>query len=167
MADPGPDADLDQPVDHLVEEADGARLEERRRARAQHLDRRELPGDPLLLGVEHRVQRAQPLEHVLDERRVVGDVPPRQRFAGDVDVGVDQPGRDDEPVTADAPRRFVPGLELGGLADRHDLVAPHGDGAVADDVAIRVHRHHVPTGDEQIDGFTFHGDLRRLPRRPG
>ena len=55
--------------------------------------------------VYDRVQRAQPHEHVLLERRVVGDVAAGQRLAGDVDVGVDHPGRDDEALAAAIARR--------------------------------------------------------------
>ena len=101
-ADAAADADLDEPVDHLVEEADRARLQERRRARLA--TSRRPPVAPTVAPRRrrvHRVQLAQPHEHVLLERRVVGDVAAGQRLAGDVDVGVDQPRRDDEVVAAD------------------------------------------------------------------
>ncbi len=103
---PTADADLGEPVDHLVEEADRAGLEERRGAAAQHLRGGELRGAPLVPLLVGGVELRQPHEHVLLERRVVGDVPAGQRLAGDVDVGVHHPGRQDEPVAAD-PRSAV------------------------------------------------------------
>ena len=104
-ADPGADADLDQTVDHLVEEADRARFEEARRTRLEHLDRGELRRQPFLGGGVDRVERAQPHEHVLVERGVVGDVAAGQRLAGDVDVGVDHARGHDEAVAADTAAR--------------------------------------------------------------
>ena len=153
------DADLDEPVDHLVEEADRARLEERRRARLEHLDRGQLRRQPLLGRRVDGVQPAQPDEHVLLERRVVGDVAAGERLAGDVDVRVDQPGRDDEPLTAGAHGIGMLRREVGRLADIDDPVAVDDDRAVADDVARGVHRHDVGTGDQRF-GHTANLDVR-------
>ena len=123
VADATADADLDQPVDDLVEEADRAGLEERGRARLEHLDGCQLGRQPLLLGGVDRVQRAQPHEHVLLERRVVGDVPAGERLTGDVDVGVHHAGRDHEPIAADGLRRRCSRASRSvRLADVDDLV---------------------------------------------
>ena len=125
----------------------------------QHLDRRQLRRQPLLGRRVHGVQRAQPDEHVLLERRVVGDVAAGQRLAGDVDVRVDQPGRDDEPLAADACGVGMLRREVGRLADVDDPVAVDDDRAVADDVARGVHRHDVGTGDQRF-GHTANLDVR-------
>ena len=72
LADAAPDAGLDEAVHHLVGEADGARLQEGGGARLEHLHRGQLGREALLLWRVHRVERAQPHEHVLLEGSVVG-----------------------------------------------------------------------------------------------
>ena len=149
-SDPGADADLDQPVDHLVEEPDRAGLEEAGGARLQHLDGRELRREPFLGGGVDRVEPAQPDEHVLLERRVVGDVAAGQRFAGDVDVAVDHAGGDHEVIATDDRGQRVAVGEVGCLADIDDSVVLHHDGPVADDVASGVHRDDLLAGDQGL-----------------
>ena len=83
-------ADLAQPFDHVVEKADGAGLQETRRARPQHLDGRELRRQSLFRGVVRRVERAEPDEHILFERRVVRNIATREWLSRDVDMGVHQ-----------------------------------------------------------------------------
>ncbi|WP_345509498.1 hypothetical protein [Streptomyces yanii] len=57
----------------------------------EHLQRRELGGDVLVLLGVVRVDRCEPLEDVLQERGVVRDETARERFAGDVHMRIDQP----------------------------------------------------------------------------
>ena len=123
----------------------------RPRWNVQHLDRRQLSREALFRRGVHRIQRAQPHEYVLFERRVVRNVPAGQRFASDVDVSVDHPGRHDESITADDVGCLVGRFEVGLLADRDDLVPSDRDGAMSDDVARFVHRDDVTADDERVD----------------
>ena len=154
---PGPDstanAHLGESVDDGVEEPDGAGFKECRRARLQHLDRCHLRGQPLLFFAVRGVQRTEPHEDVLFERGVVGDVPSRQRLTRDVDVGVDQPGGDNEVVAANHLTGRVPSLKVRRLPDVDDLRSTNCHRALVNDVALLVHRDDVPTLDEQIDRF--------------
>ncbi len=149
-SDSAADPDLDQAVDHLVEEADRARLEKAGRARFQHLDRCELRRQSFLGGRVDRVEPAQPDEHVLLERRVVGDVAAGQGFAGDVDVAVHHSRRDDEVIATDDSGLGVARHEVGRLADLDDAIALHEHCPVANDVARGVHRHHLRAGDQRL-----------------
>ena len=137
-ADAAPDAGLDQAVHHLVGEADGARLEERGRTRLEHLHRRELGRQALLLGGVHRAERAQPHEHVLLEGGVVGHVAPGEGLARDVDVGVDQAGRHHEAVAYSiAPAPQPAAAEQAPPGDPSYLIVERDDDGtwIASDVA--------------------------------
>ena len=162
------DTHLDQSVDHLIEVSNCAGLQEGSGARAQHLDRGQLPRRALLGGVVHGVQRTQPLENVLDERRVVWDVPARQRLTGDVDVCVDHARRDHEPVAANRPRRCVASAQVTGLADINDRVAAHRDRSVANDVAVGIHGDDLTASNQHINSDRCSGfghDTSSVTRR--
>ena len=142
-----------QALEHLVEEPDGAGLQERRRTGAQHLGGCQLSGDPLVRRSVCGVERTQPAEHVLLERRVVRDVAACQRLTGDVDVRVDQARSDDEALAAESTVGDVSRVDLGvGPTATIDAVAQRHR-AVVDDVPARVHRHHVPTVDDRVDAL--------------
>ena len=162
------DTHLDQSVDHLIEVSNCAGLQEGSGARAQHLDCGQLPRRALLGGVVHGVQRAQPLENVLDERRVVWDVPARQRLTGDVNVRVDHARRDHKPVATNSPRRRVASAQVAGLADIDDHVAAHSNRSVANDVAVGIHCDHLTASNQQVNGDRCSGfghDTSSVTRR--
>ncbi len=147
------DTDLDQAVDHGVHEAHRAGLEERRAARLEQLGRGKLARQPFLVLGIGGIQRHQPLEHVLLERRVVGHVATRQGLPRDVEMRVHHARRHDEARTTDA-RAGVEALrQVVALANRDDVAAANRHRTVEDHLAARVHRHHVRTFDEDIDRF--------------
>ena len=91
-----------------------------------------------------------------------GHIAAGEGLAGDVDVGVDQAGGHHEPFAADRLGCFVGRLQVRRLAHGHDLAAPHRHRAVADDVAGRVHGHHVPALDQSVDPLPL-AHVRLLP----
>ena len=159
------DPDLHQTVDDVVEKADRPRFQERRGARLEHLHRGELRGQAFLGRGVHGVQRAQPHEHVLLEGRVVRDVAPGERLAGDVDVRVDEPGRDHEAIAADLVGARVARRQIGRLAHGHDAVALDQHPAVPDEVPVRVHRHDVPTAQKRLTVHRSSTAFNANPRR--
>ena len=153
VANSSSDADFHKAVDHLIKKSNRARFEEGCRAGLQHLDSSELCRQPFLFSGVHGVERAQPHEHVLFERSVIGDVAPRQRFARDVNVGIDHPGCHNESVAAHGLFRGVQRFEVGLLTDVDDFVPANRNSTVTNHITRRIHRDDVASNDEGVDLF--------------
>ncbi len=150
------DTDFGQPVEHFIEETNRAGFEEGGGAAAQHLESGELSGATFVAFLVGGVQVGQPDEDVLFERRVVGHVSTGERFAGDVDMSVDHAGGEHEPIAAQSEGWVVTLIEVCRLAHLDNHAVVHGHRASVDDVAMRVHRDHVPSVDHQVYGTRRH-----------
>ncbi len=152
LADPAADAHLAEAVGDRLEVMDGARLHEAGDAVAQHLQRGHLRRQSLLLLGLVAVERDQPVEHIVVPAGVVGHEASGQGLAGDVDVAVHEARRGDEARAVDGLPADVPGLDVGGLADRHDTVLVDGHRAMGDDPPLGVHGQDGGVADQDVDG---------------
>ena len=148
---PPADADLAQPVDRGVQVADGAGLDEAGHPVPEQLGGGELGGQPLVGLVLGLVERDQPLEDVGVPTAVVGHQAAGQRFAGDVDVAVDETRRDQEAPSVDDLARPHGRSDVIGLADGHDDAVAERKGAVAQDAPLLVDRQDQRVLDQHVD----------------
>ena len=132
-------------------------LEERRRARLEHLEGRQPHRDAGVLGGERALEDEDALRHPDPQRHLVAAA--AQDRLRQMDVAVDETGRDDPAVQVAHGLVGEAGANLAGLAHRGDRVALDDDRGIAQDAPLGVHGHDRAV----VEQHPLHPSLRPGP----
>ncbi len=136
-------------------------------------EQRHARGRACLQPLERGQRRLGAPERLIGGRRIddAASVHPRVGIAGAhraqhavtrVSMAVDQPGQHGLAMRIEGPLRGEALTQRFGAADGNDAVREHGDRAVLDHPAHRVHRDHGAALDQQVDGVSHVRSLEPL-----
>ena len=128
-----------------------AGFDRKRDAVGDCLDQRERGRQLLVVRCVSGVNGNGPLGDRSARGQVVGNRRTDQAVAGEVLMSVDQAGHDDAVRSTEDHVRFEPDVRRFPGVDGDDAAIAHGDGAVGDDAAIRVHRDDGVAADQDVD----------------
>ena len=166
-ADPAAYPGLNKSLKHLIQVTDRAGLEKTGGPGAQHLDGREPGRETFIGGGMGQVTGNHPAPQGVAKgvADVVRHVAPGQRVAGDMDMRIDKPRRDDEAPAVDHAGSVNLVLELASFAERGDTIAPDRQGAIPDNPPFLVLGDDDRSLDDRIYAFRRHTTLSSACRR--